>query len=774
MLKTEEQNLIIDAAKNTEDNLLVSALAGAAKTTTLCMIAEALPKTAILALCFNRRIATEMQERLPGNCQAMTLNSLGHRVWSDAIGRRLRIEPRKNYAILKELVDGLTKGEKGEAYKSFSDTLRAVEFSKSYGFIPDGAYSNAKRLAGDNDFFASLEEEPSELQCKLIRLVSKASLKQAWEGLLDFDDQILMPTVFPTSFPRYPLVLVDEAQDLSNLNHATLRKLAKKRLIAVGDECQCQPSGTLVSVVRQVEDRWHARIIEQVPIELVQTGDKLVGYDTQYSEFMFNREVLETSQRDFSGRLIKVISMGGVSRYTPEHKCLVNYDSLRSHTALYVMRKGSRWRVGIAAMSYAAASGPCARARAEGADAMWILATFRTRREALQAEAAVQAAFGIPDITFEWAGMQTQGYADKESLEQVWKNLEEVDFADRAFELLRTFNRDIKLPLWKDGYFSLKRPMVVNACNILNGCEVLPFSGYKKRERRTDWVECEVRYEEYTGVVYSLKVSHTEMYIADGLVTHNSIYGFRGAHEDSMNILKVSFTMSELKLTVSFRCPQMIVTEARWRAPEMQWPEWAALGEVRTLQRWSVGDLPDVATILCRNNAPLFHMAIELLKNERYPQLVGSDLGKNLIKTLTKLGPSGMRTADVLNAIATWEDVKLKKSRTQAKVRDQAECLRIFARQGANLGEAIAYAEHVLTAKGPITLSTIHKAKGLEWGTVFILDKFLIDLTSQQDRNLLYVAQTRSKEKLYYVDSAGFVGNDAQADRQVEREQVGA
>jgi superfamily I DNA/RNA helicase len=102
---TEEQLAIVERARSTTDNILLSALAGAAKTSTLVLIAKAIPDKQILCLAFNKRIADEMQERLPSNCKAMTLNSLGHRTWSEATGRRLRIESGKTYQIVKELVE---------------------------------------------------------------------------------------------------------------------------------------------------------------------------------------------------------------------------------------------------------------------------------------------------------------------------------------------------------------------------------------------------------------------------------------------------------------------------------------------------------------------------------------------------------------------------------------------------------------------------------------------------------------------------------------------
>src|SRR6266576_1763143 len=104
---TVEQAAIIEAARSTQDNLLINALAGAAKTSTLVMIAHALPSTIMLSLAFNKRIATEMKDRLPSNVMCKTLNALGHGVWAQACSRRLVLDTKKSYTILKGLVDGL-------------------------------------------------------------------------------------------------------------------------------------------------------------------------------------------------------------------------------------------------------------------------------------------------------------------------------------------------------------------------------------------------------------------------------------------------------------------------------------------------------------------------------------------------------------------------------------------------------------------------------------------------------------------------------------------
>lgn len=234
---TQEQNLIIEAACTTKENILINALAGAAKTTTLELICKALPVQPILSLAFNKRIATEMQKRLPGHVACHTLNAIGHRVWMQAIPRRLSLDTKKSYNILKGLVDALPRSQKSEAYESFSDILKLVGGAKLAGYIPEGL-STGKPLIEASAFWEDIDEDLAEVGRDLVDRALKESITQAYSGLIDFDDQIYMSTLFGGTFPKYGLVLVDEAQDLSALNHAMLEKLVTNRLIAVGDPYQ--------------------------------------------------------------------------------------------------------------------------------------------------------------------------------------------------------------------------------------------------------------------------------------------------------------------------------------------------------------------------------------------------------------------------------------------------------------------------------------------------------------------------------------------------------
>ena len=478
---TPEQADIISAARDTEDNLLISALAGAAKTSTLVLIAEALPSIRLLCLAFNVRIKKEMEKRMPDNATVMTLNGLGHRVWSDTIGRRLELNTSKTYGLTKALVEDLGPDDRKEAYEYFSDITKAIDFGKTCGYVPDGAYGEAQRLMDDSAFFAHLDEEPTPLMMDIIRQVSTLSIKRGLAGEIDFADQLLLPTIFRSSFPRFPLVLTDESQDFSALNHVMLGKLVRQRIIAVGDECQ-------------------------------------------------------------------------------------------------------------------------------------------------------------------------------------------------------------------------------------------------------------------------------------------SIYAFRGASEDSMELLRQEFSMRQLVLSISFRCPKEVIRAAQWRAPHMQWPEWAKEGEVRTLSTWSVEDIPADSAIICRNNAPLFAMAIRLLKERRPVELIGNDIGKYLVKVMKKLGNDDIKRSAAKAALMRWRDDKLRKARNKGPVLDQYECIKLFLNEGETLRQAIAYAEHIFNSTGPVKLMTGHKSKGLEFPHVFFLDPDLVRMKEPQDRNLKYVIQTRAQETLTYVQSETFVGEHLESD----------
>jgi DNA helicase-2/ATP-dependent DNA helicase PcrA len=248
---------------------------------------------------------------------------------------------------------------------------------------------------------------------------------------------------------------------------------------------------------------------------------------------------------------------------------------------------------------------------------------------------------------------------------------------------------------------------------------------------------------------------------------NQAIYAFRGAHTSSMSILKETFDMTTLPLTISMRCPQNVVRYVQHRVPHMRWPDWAEEGHVETLKTWNASSIPDGAAIICRNNAPLFACGMALIRAGRGVHIIGNDIGAGLVKLMKKIAPATIPSEAFRAAIVQWRNAELRKQPEvrHAGINDRAECLQVFAEFGNDSFEAQKYAEHLFNQAGPIQLMTGHKATGLEFDTVYHLNPYLVpskwavraaeegdDSQLQQELNLQYVIHTRAKRELYLID----------------------
>lgn len=234
---TDEQAHILSLATGSDENLLINALAGTGKTSTLEMIERAVKTKPILYLCFNKKIADDASKRMLSTTTVRTFNSLGHRIWAQSYGN-LSLDAKKSATLLRSIIDETPRKDQGPLWDSFWEVVHGVGMAKALGYVPDGKYPNAKRLIAQGPFHARLEEAPDDLTADLIDAVLTRSIAAAYKGNIDYNDQVYMPALFGGTFPRFPLVKVDEVQDLNPVNHALLDRLVKHRLIAVGDPFQ--------------------------------------------------------------------------------------------------------------------------------------------------------------------------------------------------------------------------------------------------------------------------------------------------------------------------------------------------------------------------------------------------------------------------------------------------------------------------------------------------------------------------------------------------------
>ena len=236
---TAEQTAIIDAAVNTSTNLAIIARAGAAKTTTLIKIAEALPKVPMLCLAFNKSVAEEMRVRLPRNCESKTLHAIGYKAWFSFIRRKTTLENGKVYRLTKSLISTYDEDERVLFYEEMGDLMKFINDGKTAGWLPEEYKGHWRPLINDKEFFEALPRELSPVEEDLIKTVSVQSFKESLNGFIDFNDMIFCPAICGVSWPSFPLTLIDEAQDLSPINHHILKKMVRRdRIIAVGDPFQ--------------------------------------------------------------------------------------------------------------------------------------------------------------------------------------------------------------------------------------------------------------------------------------------------------------------------------------------------------------------------------------------------------------------------------------------------------------------------------------------------------------------------------------------------------
>jgi superfamily I DNA/RNA helicase len=462
---TAEQVHILDLARTSNDNLMLNAYAGCGKTTTLEMIESVSLVKPVLYLCFNKKVADEATKRMASTTTVRTFNSLGHRIWSKHIGKQFKPDPKKIPDMLRLAISETKRPLQSRMWDNFWVVVDGVNKARAIGYIPTTSVYSTRSMVDQKQLISVMDEQPDDFTMDCINAILNRSIASAHDGLCDFNDQIYMPTLFGGTFPEFPLVMVDEWQDLNAINLHMVDKLAKRRLVGVGD----------------------------------------------------------------------------------------------------------------------------------------------------------------------------------------------------------------------------------------------PFQ---------------------------------------------SIYAFRGAVSGSMRAAVKSFGMTECDLSISFRCPEAIVRSVHWHVPQFKWIKPG--GSVRIARDLHLTDIPDEATFICRNNAPLFKLAMKVLSAGRSVSVVGSDIGPRMLGQMRKLGDSSMTRSQVTSAIDAWLEQRLGKGSKTAK--DTADCMRVFADHGDSLGQAISYAGHLFAQKGKLTFTTGHKAKGLEWPHVFCLDSWLCGDT-EQDKNLSYVMATRSADKLDYVNS---------------------
>lgn len=251
-----------------------------------------------------------------------------------------------------------------------------------------------------------------------------------------------------------------------------------------------------------------------------------------------------------------------------------------------------------------------------------------------------------------------------------------------------------------------------------------------------------------------------------------AIYGFRGAGKHVIQDVIERFRCTILPLSVCYRCGTAIISEAQKLVPSIEAWEESPVGSVRTLVEYRPETFKPGAAILCRCVAPLVSFAFALLRHDVPCTIVGRDIGAQIKKLIERMRATNLE--DLKGKLDVWRDRELavcdKEGSSPEWVYDQYSCVMFFANgldeDSRSITSLIAKVDLMFTetaSSSKVSLSSMHKAKGMEWDTVFILDRELcpskwakLPWQQEQEKNLQYVATTRPKLELFYIKSASW------------------
>lgn len=230
------QTAILNAITNTKSNLIVDAVAGSGKTTTLEMACAALTEdqqSEAVFCAFSKAIQTELETRLPKRMTVRTIHAIGLAALRNAVNPRVRnwLDDSKYYYLCRDILDA--KGYDGEESKTYLDSLKNAVMMAQVNLInpADAEEFDQMLMNYDIESFPGISGLVSEV---MQRGVSEVKTRIA------FVDMVWLPVQLNVAFQTYSFVFVDEVQDLSPVQREVISRMLRmdSRLIAVGDPKQ--------------------------------------------------------------------------------------------------------------------------------------------------------------------------------------------------------------------------------------------------------------------------------------------------------------------------------------------------------------------------------------------------------------------------------------------------------------------------------------------------------------------------------------------------------
>ncbi|MGI8580165.1 MAG: UvrD-helicase domain-containing protein, partial [Solirubrobacteraceae bacterium] len=394
-----------EAVTHGEGSLLILAGAGSGKTRVLThriaylIGTGAAEPSEILAITFTNKAAQEMRERVEMLVGART-RAMWVMTFHSACARMLRAEAhRLGYTRSFTIYD---QADARRLTKRCIDDL-GIDPKRFTPAAIHSQISDAKNKLRDADAYGKLVGSFFEQTVADVYRLYESELHRM--NAMDFDDLLVRAVnvleLFPEVRERYAnafrWVLVDEYQDTNAAQYRWLHLLAGEEgnLLVVGDDDQCLVEGTQVTMGDG----------SLRPIEEITEEDEVLSC---YGSGDFRPAPVTAKHRAFKEEAIEITMESGRKLIsTPEHVHFAGYKlgtTPQLHMTYLMWKRDVGFRVGTS-RTYTASQvkpvvGVAQRARAEAADAAWVISVHGTESEARFAESLLAARYSLPTVPF--------------------------------------------------------------------------------------------------------------------------------------------------------------------------------------------------------------------------------------------------------------------------------------------------------------------------------------------------------------------------------------
>lgn len=806
-----QQQAAIDFCLKGKGHLNLIARAGTGKTTTLIEIAKSVPGKVFMG-AFNRAIADELKQRIAGrsNVTANTLHGAGLGAWRRCFSRNVEVvvDGDKIRNMVRDSKIGWAKDN-----KVATAAQMLISYAKQAGLGISAPYEDVDKWEDIIDHYDVDDDLPATMRRKtfLENCIDTYEKSLAWctgkgtpdgKPLLDFDDMLLAPLYHRAQLPQYNWVLIDEC--------------------LIGDTPVLMESGRVQAISSIVTTETAERVMSYDPATKTTIPKRITGYHKIPLSKKLLRVTARRVIRNHHGRVCS--AMTSYAKFG--HRIVVcTEDHLFFSGGTWVEAHNLRPTSSLIWESHSPRDAhyqdkykhsPAGRAK---------LAKEMTKKNASENYRSNMHCGMVETRGGNGAGPTDYEEALQQRLGTPWVCNYAVGLKGAGSGYPKNYKLDIANPVDKIGieldgksHRSKARQQQDKKKDAMLrslGWDIVRMTNEESVQMTADLlhvvfgnspVEAEVvSVDEFTPqepYVYDIDVEDTHSFYANGIVVHNcqdtnetrrrlsigmakafgrviavgddrqACYGFAGATNDAMEIIKCELKSTELPLNVTYRCPKAVVKLAQQWVPDFTAHESAPEGVVRRIhhsQFWHEKFNPYQDVILCRYTRPLAGIATTL--REGIPCIVEGQSVKALVALANKWGDIPIFAFSPLldeyeeKKCKEWTMVKDRPDKAAA-VHDRCGTIREFARRmnpDATTADLVQQLQMVFSEQqsksGVLRLCTVHRAKGREWDRVYLVgrNEYMPSKWANQqwaldqEDNIIYVAITRSKRELVEV-----------------------